>query len=55
MWADRVLKSDMARSALERHEATPEDLQRISDGWRQWAADPDGWLIVPNGELICRA
>ncbi len=55
MWADRVLKSDMARSALERDEATAEDLQRISDGWRQWAADPDGWLIVPNGELICRA
>ncbi len=54
MWADRVLKSDMARSALERHEATPEDLQRISDGWRQWAADPDGWLIIPHGELICR-
>jgi ubiquinone/menaquinone biosynthesis C-methylase UbiE len=54
MWAERVLKSDMARSALERNEATPEDLQRISDGWRRWAADPDGWLIVPHGELICR-
>ena len=24
--------------------ATEDDLRRISDGWRAWAADPDGWL-----------
>ena len=54
MWADRVLKSDMARTALDTGAATPEDLQRISAGWRTWAADPDGWLSLLHGELICR-
>jgi SAM-dependent methyltransferase len=55
MWADRVLVSDMARTALETGAATQADLQRISDGWKTWAADDDGWLSVLHGELICRA
>jgi SAM-dependent methyltransferase len=54
MWAERVLVSDMARTALAREEATPDELQRISDGWKRWAADPDGWLSLLHGELICR-
>src|SRR3954451_17259088 len=41
MWAERVLVSDMARTALAREEATQDELQRISDGWKRWAADPD--------------
>ena len=55
MWADRVLKSDMAGQALRSGAATDQDLQRISDGWREWAADPDGWLSLLHSELICRA
>jgi SAM-dependent methyltransferase len=55
MWADRVRKSDMARAARERENATEEQLHRISDGWRQWAADPDGWLSLLHAELVARA
>ena len=55
MWAERILASDMARTALETEAATPQDLQRISDGWRTWAADPDGWLSILHAELLCRA
>ena len=55
MWADRIRASDMARTALRTGAATPDDLQRISDAWRRWAADPDGWLSILHGELICRA
>jgi hypothetical protein len=55
MWADRVRKSDMARTALERNEATEDDLQRLSAGWRHWADDPDGWIALLHSELICRA
>ncbi|GGS85847.1 hypothetical protein GCM10010156_50570 [Planobispora rosea] len=54
MWAERILKSDMARQALGSGAATEEDLHRISRGWRAWAADPDGWLSLLHGELICR-
>jgi SAM-dependent methyltransferase len=55
MWADRVLKSDMAAQSLRTGAASQDDLQRISDGWRTWAADPDGWLSLLHSELICRA
>jgi hypothetical protein len=55
MWAERILKSDMARQALASGSATEEDLRRISGGWRTWAADEDGWLSLPHGEILCRA
>ena len=55
MWADRVLQSDMARQALESGAATRADLERISEAWRTWAADDDGWLSILHGEIICRA
>lgn len=54
MWAERILKSDMARTALDTGAATTADLRRISDGWRRWAADDDGWVSLLHGELICR-
>ena len=54
MWADRVLKSDMAATALRTGAATQADLQRISDGWRAWAAHPDGWLSLLHGEVLAR-
>ncbi|GGK88062.1 class I SAM-dependent methyltransferase [Mangrovihabitans endophyticus] len=55
MWAERVLRSDIAARAVATGVAQQDDLRRISDGWRRWAADPDGWLSVLHGELICRA
>ena len=55
MWADRVLKSEMANTALGTGAATPADLQRISDGWRRWADHPDGWLSLLHGELLASA
>jgi SAM-dependent methyltransferase len=55
MWAERVLVSDMARTAVATGAATQEDLQRISDAWRTWAADEDGWISLLHAELICRA
>ncbi len=24
-------------------------------GWREWGRSPDGWFLVPHGELLCRA
>jgi ubiquinone/menaquinone biosynthesis C-methylase UbiE len=55
MWADRVLDSDFARIAVETGEAARSDLVRMSTAWRTWAAAPDGWLMVPHGEILCRA
>jgi len=55
MWADRILQSAIATQALERGLATEADLQEISAGWQAWRDSPDGWLIVPHGELLARA
>ena len=55
MWADRISQSEMAATALRTGAATEADLRRMADGWRAWAADPDGWLSLLHGELICRA
>jgi ubiquinone/menaquinone biosynthesis C-methylase UbiE len=54
LWADRVLSSALAEQALERGIATREDLESMSGAWRAWAEDPDGWYMVPGGEILCR-
>jgi SAM-dependent methyltransferase len=55
MWAERILKSDMARQALASGAATEDDLHRISEGWRAWTATEDGWMSLLHGEILCRA
>jgi SAM-dependent methyltransferase len=54
MWAERVLVSDLARTAVRTGAATQEDLQRMSDAWTKWAADDDGWLSILHGEILAR-
>ena len=54
LWAERTVKSTFAATATDGGHATAEDLDRIADGWRAWAADEDGWFLVPNGEILCR-
>jgi hypothetical protein len=54
MWADRILESALARQLVDAAMATPDELKEISAAWRQWAADGDGWYLVPHGEILCR-
>jgi SAM-dependent methyltransferase len=54
LWADRTVKSSYADAAVAGGHATVADLQRIAEAWRAWAADQDGWFLVPNGEILCR-
>lgn len=54
MWADRILDSAMAHQVVNSRLATRTDLQRISDGWKQWVTAEDGWFSVLHGEIICR-
>ena len=53
MWAERVVGSGMAQQALERGLARPEELERLAQGWRRWAASGDAWFAVLHGELLC--
>jgi SAM-dependent methyltransferase len=54
MWADRILKSTLAETALSTNLATAEDLKRISDGWREWAGHNDGWMSLLHGEVLAK-
>ncbi|RJQ79732.1 SAM-dependent methyltransferase [Pseudonocardiaceae bacterium YIM PH 21723] len=54
MWADRILDSAIARQAVDYGYATPEDLARIGQAWRDWITAPDGWFAILHGELLAR-
>ena len=44
----------IARQAVTDGLATEKELREIAEGWRRWAAHPDGWYAVLHGEILCR-
>lgn len=53
-WKDRVLHSGFAKTAIEKELAQQEDLQRISDTWKDWSQAEDATIIISSGEILCR-
>jgi ubiquinone/menaquinone biosynthesis C-methylase UbiE len=53
-WAERVVDSRFAEQALSSGLATRDDLDRIAQGWRSWADDPDAWFSLLHGEIVAR-
>jgi SAM-dependent methyltransferase len=53
-WAERLTDSPFGDRAVEHGLATRADLERLADGWRQWAASEDGWFVIPHGEILCQ-
>ncbi|MFE3038055.1 class I SAM-dependent methyltransferase [Streptomyces canus] len=54
LWADRTLASAYAERATESGHATVERLRAVSDAWREWGEQEDGWFCVLHGEILCR-
>ncbi|KZT09717.1 S-adenosyl-L-methionine-dependent methyltransferase [Laetiporus sulphureus 93-53] len=54
LWADRVLKSSFTSYVLEAGFATQEELEKIAQAYREWAAHEDGWFGMMHGEVLCR-
>ncbi|QKG21518.1 methyltransferase domain-containing protein [Actinomadura verrucosospora] len=54
-WGGRMRDSSVADRAVAGGHATREELQRVYEGWKEWAAAEDGWYSVTHGEIICRA
>jgi SAM-dependent methyltransferase len=52
MWAERITGTTLADQLLREGRATAHELEEVADAWRHWAADPDGWISVPHGELL---
>ena len=53
-WSDRVLHSGFAETALVHGFATKDELEELSQSWRQWNELEDCWFAVPSGEILCR-
>jgi ubiquinone/menaquinone biosynthesis C-methylase UbiE len=53
-WSERIVKSTVAEQILARGLATARDLERLADGWREWAAAEDGWFGILHAEILCR-
>ena len=54
MWADRILASAIAEQLVNSGMARRDELQTVSQAWRDWAAAPDGWISVLHGEILIR-
>ena len=54
LWADRTLASAYADRATEGGHATTAQLRAVSEAWREWARQEDGWFSVLHGEILCR-
>jgi ubiquinone/menaquinone biosynthesis C-methylase UbiE len=56
LWAERASTgSAFGQQAVEYGYADEADLAEMGAGWRRWAAQPDGCLFVPHGEVIAFA
>jgi SAM-dependent methyltransferase len=53
-WAERSLESSFARHAVDLGVTDRAGLERIAAGWREWADAPDGWFLMPHGEIQAR-
>ena len=54
MWADRIVSSALADQLLTTGASSAEELTDLAAGWQTWAADPDGWIAIPHGEILIR-
>ena len=52
MWGVRVIDSDFARHAVDHGLSTNAELQEISDAFRHWSNQPDGFWAYLCGEVI---
>jgi SAM-dependent methyltransferase len=55
MWADRILESALATQLLDSGLATLPELQAISEAFRSWIDDHDGWFSLLHGEVLAFA
>ncbi|GJE84769.1 UbiE family methyltransferase [Phanerochaete sordida] len=51
--AERIATAGFTKGAVELG-ASAEDLERLSQAWRTWIQEEDGWFVLLHGEIICQ-
>ena len=51
----RQVDPSIAEQLVHAGLAAPEELTDIAAAFQGWAAHPDGWFLVPHGEVIAFA
>lgn len=54
LWSDRIVSSSFASQAVDYGFSDVSELEEISDAWRRWAEQPDGFFMAPHVEVIAR-
>lgn len=54
LWAERVVASSFADDGVRHGLTTRAELASIGEAWRSWSVEPDGWMLMPHGEIIAR-
>lgn len=54
MWESRILQSALAVDAIDAKLASQDELIDISRAWHDWIVEPEGWLAMPHGEVVCK-
>lgn len=53
-WVDRTVHSSYATGAKQHGFASDQDLREISEAWKEWSSTDDCFIVIPNGEILCR-
>ena len=54
LWAERTLHSNFATTALANGSVTQEELEQVSQAWKDWTTNEDGWFTMVHGEILCQ-
>lgn len=52
LWAERIQKSTFSEQVLEHCLADQNLLDDLSSAFKRWAVQPDGFFLVPHGEIV---
>ena len=52
LWAERIQKSTFADQIFEHDLGSQDLLDELSAAFKRWADKPDGFFLVPHGEII---
>jgi len=53
-FSERVISPGYVENAVNGGVCEKDDLERISESWKEWVRSKDGWFTVTHGEIICR-